>query len=151
MELERWLEEANIAIVRNGGELRTATWREVLVVGLAVLVGAVPVLARVDAGLQVATAAVQQTSVPLPNGDEMGDDGLLQTEGEFFWFWIIAILAGGATAVHDNWFDEDHGISKSDLWAIFGAAACFGGAAHFLSGRVQAIRAVVATTRHFLR
>lgn len=28
-----------------------ATWRKVLVVGLAVLVGVVPVLARVDAGL----------------------------------------------------------------------------------------------------
>jgi len=103
----------------------------------------------VDAGLQATTAADQ--SVPLPQGDEVGDDELLQTEGEFFWFWIIAILAGGATAVHENWFDEEYGIDKSDMRAIFGVAACAGGAAHFLSGQAQAIGAVVATIRHLLR
>jgi len=54
----------------------------VLVLGLAVVVGAVPVLARVDVGLQVATTAAQQTSVPLPQGDELGDKELIQSEGE---------------------------------------------------------------------
>lgn len=128
-----------------------AAWRKALVVGLVVLVGAVPVLARIEAGMHVIAPKAQQTSVPLPQGDEMGDDELLQAEGEFFWFWIIAILAGGAMAVHENWFDEEYGIDRSDMRAIFGVAACAGGAAHFLSGQIQTIGTVVTTIRHFLR
>ena len=128
-----------------------ARWKKALVLGLVVSVGAVPALARTEGGMPVATTEAQQTSVPLPQGDEIGDDELLQVEGEFFWFWIIAILAGGATAVHENWFDEEYGIDKSDIRAIFGVAACAGGAAHFLSGQVQVIGAIIGTIRHFLR
>ena len=72
-----------------------ATWRKALVLGLAVVVGAVPVLAQVDLGLQAAVPEVQQPSVPLPQGDEMGGDEVLRAEGEFWWF-IIAVLAGAA-------------------------------------------------------
>jgi len=98
----------------------------VLVVGLAVLVGVVPVLARVDAGLQAAAAANQQTSVPLPQGDELGDDELLQADGELWWL-IIAVLAGAAGgaaggAIFENWFDEDYGIDTDDRRAIAGYA-----------------------------
>jgi len=102
-----------------------ATWRKALVLGLAVVVGAVPVLARVDLGLQAAAPVVQQPSVPLPQGDEMGDDELLQAEGEFWWF-IIAVLAGAAGAaaggtIYEKWFDEDPGvIDRDDRRAIVG-------------------------------
>lgn len=91
-----------------------ATWRKALVAGLAVLVGAVPVFARVEAGMQVATPEVQQTSVPLPQGDELGDDGLLQTEGEFWWFLLFAMLGAGVRLVQEQWFDEDYGVDRDD-------------------------------------
>ena len=39
-----------------------ATWRKALVLGLAVVVGAVPVLAQVDLELQAAVPEVQQSS-----------------------------------------------------------------------------------------
>ena len=91
-----------------------ATWRKALVAGLAVLVGAVPVFARVEAGMQVATPEVQQTSVPLPQGDELGDDELLQTEGEFWWFLLFAMLGAGVRLVQEQWFDEDYGVDRDD-------------------------------------
>jgi len=108
-----------------------AAWRRVLVVGLGVLVGALPVFARVDAGLQGAATAVHQTSVPLPRGDEVGDDELLQAEGEIFilWFLLAAAAAGAAGgAVYEKWFDEDPGLIDGDDrraiagWAAAGAA-----------------------------
>lgn len=59
-----------------------AIGKKVLVVGLAVLVGMFPVLARVEAGLQVAAVITSQASAPLPQGDELGDKDLVQYEGE---------------------------------------------------------------------
>lgn len=103
-----------------------ATWRKVLVVGLAVLVGAVPVLAKVEAGMQVAVPECQQTQVPLPSGDEMSDDELLQAEGELAPLLVLLgyVLAGaaigagigaGVGAIKAQWFDEEHGIDDDDL------------------------------------
>ncbi len=94
-----------------------ARWKKALVLGLVVSVGAVPALARTEA---------QQTSVPLPQGDEIGDDELLQVEGELWWF-IIAVLAGAAGgaaggAIFENWFDEEPGIDSDDRRAIAGYA-----------------------------
>jgi len=67
--------------------------------------------------------------VPLPVGREMTDDELLDVEGELVWFVgliIVAVAAGvgagGATAVHENWFDEDYGIDGDD-WRNIGLAA----------------------------
>jgi len=75
-----------------------AAWRKALVVGLAVLVGTFPVLARVDAGLQVAATAVPQASVPLPQGDELGDKELIQSEGEVGpLVWVVGIIWGALT------------------------------------------------------
>ena len=68
-------------------------------------------------------------SLPLPLGREMADDELLDVEGELFWFVgliIVAVAAGvgagGVTAVHENWFDEDYGIDGDD-WRSIGLAA----------------------------
>jgi len=107
-----------------------AAWRRVLVVGLAVLVGAFPVLARVDAGLQVAATAVPQAEVPLPQGDEVEDDELLQAEGELFWLAAVFAFCFGAAlgAWHEYYEDEDHGVDWDDAPAIVaGGAAMVGG------------------------
>jgi len=103
-----------------------ATWRKALVLGLAVVVGAVPVLARVDLGLQAAAPVVQQPSVPLPQGDEMGDDELLQAEGElgFIAAVIIAFCVGAGWAAYEEYYhDEDRGVDWDDAPRIAGAGA----------------------------
>jgi hypothetical protein len=59
----------------------------------------------------------------------MSDEELLDVEGEVFWFAAVLIVAaaagvgaGGATAVYENWFDEDYGIDGDD-WQNIGMAA----------------------------
>ena len=106
-----------------------ATWRKALVVGLVVLVGAFPVFARVDVGLQAAAPAVQQTSVPLPRANEMGDDELLQAEGEFWIAFVIAFCFGASLAAwHEYYEDEDRGVDWDDAPAIVaGGVAMAGG------------------------
>jgi len=86
-------------------------------------------------------------SVPLPAGREMSDVELLDVEGELGFLLTLLIVAassavgaGGATAVHENWFDEDYGIDRDD-WGNIGLAAgvtfsgvmCGGTANHALS------------------
>lgn len=73
--------------------------------------------------------ASEPCSVPLPAGRELTDTELLEVEGELVWFAgliIVAIAAGigagEATAVHENWFDEDYGIDADD-WGNIGLAA----------------------------
>jgi len=81
-----------------------ATWRKALVLGLAVVVGAVPVLAQVDLGLQAAVPEVQQPSVPLPQGDEMGGDEVLQAELSSLY--SLELLVGQPVALsYEKWFD----------------------------------------------
>jgi len=110
-----------------------AAWRRVLVVGLAVLVGALPVFARVDAGLQVAATAVPQAEVPLPQGDEVGDDELLQAEGELGLLLSLLIsaligAAAGATygTIEAQWFDEEPGIDVDDRHDDIAGGAAIG-------------------------
>ncbi|MCR4392516.1 MAG: hypothetical protein NUV94_07125 [Candidatus Acetothermia bacterium] len=81
-----------------------ATWKKALAVALA-------------AFAQVSVA--EEVQSVLPNGEELGDEELLQAEGEFGWFLIGLILGGRAMAVYENWFDEDYGIDKDDLREIF--------------------------------
>jgi len=104
-------------------------WKKVFVVGFAVLVGAVPVLAQVDLGLQAAAPVVPQPSVPLPQGDEMRDDELLQTEGEFWIAFIIAFCFGASLAAwHEYYEDEDRGVDWDDAPAIvLGGVSMAGG------------------------
>jgi len=104
-----------------------ATWKKALVVGLAVLVGTLPVFARVDVGLPGSTSAAQQASTLLPEGKELGDDELLQAEGEIFILWVLlgAAAAGAAGgAIYEKRFDEDPGvIDRDDRRSIAGWAA----------------------------
>jgi len=83
----------------------------------------------VEAGVQVATPEVQQTSVPLPQGDEMSDDELLQAEGEFWIAFVIAFCFGAALAAwHEYYEDEDRGVDWDDAPAIAaGGVAMAGG------------------------
>ncbi|MBN1858291.1 hypothetical protein JW848_03695 [Candidatus Bipolaricaulota bacterium] len=75
-------------------------------------------------------------SVPLPVGDELSDEQLLQAEGELWWFVIGALLGAaahaGGQAIHENWFDEEYGIDRDDrrmiaLGAVRGAMEGFAG------------------------
>ena len=56
---------------------------------------------------------VSQSSVVLPQGKELGDEALAQTDGEFWWI-IVPVLYGGALAIYHNWFDGTYGIDKDD-------------------------------------
>jgi hypothetical protein len=70
-----------------------ATWMKALVVALAAVVGLVPAFARVSAA-----QAVQEALATLPVGDELSDEELLQTDGEGFWFTILALVMAIAPA-----------------------------------------------------
>ncbi|MGC9523685.1 MAG: hypothetical protein ACP5HG_17670 [Anaerolineae bacterium] len=118
-----------------------AVWRKALVGGLAVLVGAFPVLARVDPGLPTSATVAQQAKVVLPQGRELGDEELLQAEGEFWWF-IAEVLFGaaigaGTAAIKENGFDEEPGIDADDRREIaFGAmVGAMTGGSGALTGR----------------
>lgn len=108
-----------------------------LAIGLAVLVAGFPVLA----GLELETGASPEAStLPVPQGKELNDTELLQAQGEFWWFLIGFVFAGGGRAVYENWFDEDYGIDRDDLKGVMGSA--FGGG---IGGSAYAtLRAVVA-------
>lgn len=78
-----------------------ATWRKALVLGLAVLVGALPVLARVDASLgSDVTALSCEDCLLLPVGEEI-DDELVHFDGEVAWYPVALLDAGigGGAAV----------------------------------------------------
>lgn len=103
-----------------------ATWKKALVVILAALVGVVPVFARISEGSSVTQPFPSQKSIPLPQGDEMASNELLQVEGEIWWL-LVAMLFGaiggaGGGAIYENWFDEDYGIDADDRRSIAGYA-----------------------------
>ena len=108
-----------------------AMWKKALVLVLASLVVALPVVTEVtmarplilgvfptkQAAQQAlgASPAASQSSVVLPQGDEMSDDELLQTEGEFWFAFIIAFCFGAAFATwHEYYGDEDRGVDWDD-------------------------------------
>jgi len=102
-----------------------------LVIVVLVGVGVFPGTAAASLG-----AAPPGSAVPLPEGDELTDEQLLEAEGELWWFIVGALLsaaahAGGA-AIHENWFDEEYGIDRDDrrliaLGAVRGAMEGFAG------------------------
>jgi hypothetical protein len=92
--------------------------RKVLVIGVAVLVAAVPVLAGLE--LEVGTLS-GEGALPTPQGRTLSDEELLETSGELWWL-VFLIFAGGGRAVYENWFDEDYGIDRDDLEDIAGTA-----------------------------
>lgn len=69
-----------------------AACRKVLVVGLAVLVGAVPALAE----RQLLETPIQQVTVPLPQGQELSDRELIKVDGEGPITAVIGAVLGGA-------------------------------------------------------
>ncbi len=97
-----------------------ATWRKALVFVLVLLIGVFPVFARMNAGWDVTTVTNQQVSVPLPSGNEMQDDELIQAEGEGVV--LVAFLAFCFGAAFGAWFqqyeDEDYGVDWDDAPAI---------------------------------
>ncbi len=114
--------------------------RKALVVCMAVLVVWVPVFAQpillgVFPTKQAAEQALgtsstsSQSSVVLPQGEELGDEELSQTDGEFFWFLAFGVFYGGILAIYHNWFDGTYGIDHNDLIDIVGTsfAAAIGG------------------------
>jgi len=107
----------------------------VLLVGVSVLPG------TTTTDLEAATAGV---GVPLPVGDELSDEQLLEAEGELWWFVIGALLGAAGQAAHqtivENWFDEEYGIDRDDrrnigLAAMGGAMTGFAGACAGLAAR----------------
>ena len=106
-----------------------------LVIVMLVGVSAYPGTEATDLG-----AAAAGGSVPLPEGDELSDEQLLQTEGELWWFvmpFLFGAIAGaGSAAIYENWFDEDYGIDRDDRRQIgFGAVSgAMGGAAGSFGG-----------------
>lgn len=122
--------------------------RKVVVFGLVVLIGSFPVLATVDHVLQVPSSHLSP-SIPLPAGKELGDDELLDIEGEIAWWipiafpFILGIGAAGGAAVHENWFDEDYGIDRDDVGVIVSAGVVTWGVFHWGINTWGAIKAVV--------
>ena len=95
--------------------------------GSAVVVGAVPVLARVDLGLQAAAPVVRQSSVPLPQGEELGDKELIQSEGEVgLLVWVAGIIWGALTGWATYEMTKAWGAAGA---AVAGAIAAGGGLA----------------------
>ena len=71
-------------------------------------------------------------SPPLPDGRELGDDELLEVEGELAFLLVLIFVAvagattgAGVAAIHENWFDEDYGIDGDD-WRQIGFGAIGG-------------------------
>ena len=85
--------------------------------------------ASTDSGSSLADTPIR---IPLPHGRELGDTELLEVEGELAFLLAFAIYAiagavtgAGATAVYENWFDEDYGIDADD-WNKIGYGAIAG-------------------------
>ncbi|MCD5417621.1 hypothetical protein LR021_04605 [Candidatus Bipolaricaulota bacterium] len=107
-----------------------------MVLVLALLIGVGPMYNL------IAVASEAQEILPvLPVGEELGDEELAAVEGEVFWFLIPAVLVAGAVAIHQQWFDEDHGIDRDDgrVIAKWGVGAGIGGK---LAGTLWAAKSV---------
>ena len=77
--------------------------------------------------------------IPLPVGDELSDEQLLEAEGDVWWFIVGALLGAAGRAayqtIRENWFDEEYGIDRDDRREIGLAAldgVMTGGAASFV-------------------
>lgn len=83
--------------------------RKAVVLCLAVLVGGFPVIATVDYTWQIPSSDLSP-SIPLPMGNELGDNELLETEGEVAGVVIVVIglLGWGALAGWVMWECRDH-------------------------------------------
>ena len=83
--------------------------RKVVVFGLVVLIGSFPVLATVDPVLQVPSSHLSP-SIPLPAGKELGDDELLETEGELIVevLAVLGLMGWGALTGWVLWECRDH-------------------------------------------
>lgn len=129
---------------------RQARWMKVLVLFLAALIAVFPAFTQVavaqtvPAQEQEAPTSVKEASVPLPQGRELGDEELLQADGEFFWFLAVGVLYGGALAVYHNWFDGKYGIDKDDGKHIAAGALVAGVGGACLGSSVAVISAASA-------
>jgi len=74
----------------------------------------------------------------------LGDEELLQADGEFFWFLAVGALYGGGLAVYHNWFDGKYGIDKDDGKRIACGALVAGVAGGSLGSFVAVISAASA-------
>jgi len=137
-----------------------AMWKKALVLVVASLVVAFPVVTQVamarpvvlglfptkqaaQQALEVSPAA-SQSSVVLPQGKELSDEELSQTDGEFFWFIVGMVLLGGASAIYHNWFDGKYGTDHNDLVDIAGNAMVGVVAGATFSGCVAVVAAASA-------
>jgi len=70
-----------------------ATWKKVVLVGLAAVVGWVPTIAQLSYAQEI---QVQGASAVLPDGDELPDEELVSVEGEVDLLTIAAAAVAGA-------------------------------------------------------
>jgi hypothetical protein len=90
---------------------------------------------------QEAPNKVRATSVPLPEGRELGDEELSETDGEFFWFLAFAVIYGGISAIYHNWFDGTYGIDYNDMIDIAGTSLAAGIGGELLATTVAVYQA----------
>lgn len=107
---------------------------QVMAVALAVVVAVVPAFAQVTNA-----QAVSGSAAILPVGEELPDEELLEVDGEFWWFWIVALAVAGALSVYHQWFDGEYGISRDDQRSIAGGAVFAGLGAHWAWGLYGAV------------
>jgi len=89
-----------------------AVWKKVVLVALVAVVGLVPAFAQLS---YAQAAPVQQASVTLPQGRELGDEELLDTEGELWLTLLLGFCFGaGLAAWHEYYRDEDRGVDWDD-------------------------------------
>ncbi len=110
------------------------TLRKGLVFSLALMVAAFPVFSQLAPGMESQAAVGERTPVPLPEGNELSDEELLDAESEFFF--IAAALAfsfGAALAAwNEQYNDEDYGVDWDDASTI--VAGGVGGVGFLLIG-----------------
>ena len=86
-------------------------WMQMVAVALVAVVGLVPAFAQVGYA-----QVLPSSSVVLPVGDELGEEDLLDAEGEF-WHWIVAAALGLAWAIvwtiYDAFFDGEPGFQHT--------------------------------------
>lgn len=111
---------------------KQAGWMKVLAMFLAGLIMLFPAFTQAAVAQTVPLQEqedpnkVRATSVPLPEGRELGDEELSQTDGEFFWFLAFAVIYGGISAIYHNWFDGTYGIGHNDIIDIAGTSLAAG-------------------------
>lgn len=97
--------------------MKTAV-RAIVGVVIVMLVGVSVVPGTLAADAEAATAGA-----PLPVGDELSNEELLGAEGELWWLVVPVLvhvaIAGGISAIQQNWFDEEYGIDRDDRREIF--------------------------------